>query len=547
MKDSTAGEDRPTGTKASVFSLTKDSSQLSADELISEGLRLRQQLGVSAAIPLFEQAARRDPKSHMPLLMLGNAATELADYDHAAEYYARARDAEPKNHVIRFNLGLSQLSRGYIDSAVAELAGACYLNPSYTRAQSAFLMALHYSDKVSPEEIVSAIREWGISFGAQYPEVKWENRAHSEVDRKLRVGFVSGDFRTHSVAHFFEPIATARDRDAFEYFLYSNSSIKDAVSERLSASADAWRDVEALGDEELVELIRADRIDILVDLSGHTDSNRLAVFARRAAPVQVTYLGFPNSTGLPTMDFRITDANTDPPGLADDWSTECLLRLPDSQWCFRPFGGPAQPGPLPARKAGLVTFGSFNSLTKVNDNLLGCWAQILRKLPSSRLRLTRAQSPKRVAEITGLLCQSGVAAERIESTRFHSEVPHGLQFSGVDIALDPFPYNGVTTTCELLYFGVPVISLRGRNCVSRSGLTILSTLKLSELVASTPEQYVDIAVKLANDLDRLEQLRAGLRDRFERSPLRDEKTFAKYFEKLLREAWTRHRARSRTV
>ena len=258
------------------------------------------------------------------------------------------------------------------------------------------------------------------------------------------------------------------------------------------------------------ELVRADRIDILVDLSGHTASNRLAVFARRAAPVQISYLGYPALTGLATMDYRITDGVTDPPMPADDWHCERLLRLPDTQWCFRPFGTPATPGPLPAREAGFITFGGFNNLTKASDTLLACWVQILLELPTSRLRLTRVRSAQRAAEIMALFERSGVAPERIECVPCADDPPYGQQFAGVDIALDNYPYNGVTTTCESLYFGVPVISLYGRNGVSRSGLSLLGTLGLGELAASTPEQYVEIAVALGRDLTRLEQLRASL-------------------------------------
>lgn len=515
----------------------------SANELINEGLRERQQFGPAAALPLFERAAQLDPSSHLPFLMLGNAAAELNDLDRAVACYEAARNLEPKNHIVRYNLGLNQLWRGYIDSAIEELAGACYLNPSYLPAHTAFFMALHNSDRTGPDEIVAAIRQWAAHFAAQYPAtVRAAPVDAAARSRRLRVGFVSGDFRTHSVAHFFEPIASAHDRDTFEYIFYSNCSLRDAVAERIRTYADGWRDVWHLTDDALIELIRADRIDILVDLSGHTEFNRLTVFARRAAPVQLTYLGFPNSTGLPTMDFRITDAATDPDPLADGWHTESLLRLPDSQWCFRPFGAPAVPGALPAREAGFVTFGSFNNLMKVNDTVLRCWAKILTKLPTSRLYLTRVRSRVRAAEIVAMLEQSGVAAERIECTPYRSDVPHGLQFAGIDIALDTYPYNGVTTTCESLYVGVPVISLHGRNCVSRSGLSILKTLGLGELVASTPDQYVEIAVALARDIERIEALRAGLRSRFEQSPLRDEKRFAANFETLLQTAWQQYLA-----
>jgi protein O-GlcNAc transferase len=514
---------------------------LSANDLVNEGLQERKLNGPRSALPLFERATQIEPNSHLPLLMLGNVNSELGDFDQAAAYYERARDIEPKNHIVRYNLGLCQLSRGYIDSAIAELAGACYLNPTYEAAHSAFIMALHYSDRATPEEIAAAIREWGAQLTAlSAPKAGVWPSIKDSASSRLRVGFVSGDFRTHSVAHFFEPIASARCRSTFEYVFYSNSEGQDEVTGRLRAYADSWRDIVHLSDSALIELICADDIDILVDLSGHTSSNRLAVFAARAAPVQIAYLGFPDSTGLPTMDFRIADGTTDPPIPADSWHTETLLRLPESQWCFRPFGAPTPPGPLPALDAGFVTFGSFNNLTKISDTTLRCWTQILLKLPTARLRLTRVHSPKRASEIVGAFEKSGIRSDRIDCVPYRIEVPYGAQFVGVDIALDPYPYNGVTTSCECLFVGVPVISLYGRNSVSRSGLCILSTLGLRELAASTEAQYIDVAVALASDLASLVRLRQGLRGRVEQSSLRNEELFAKRFEELLQLAWQQY-------
>jgi predicted O-linked N-acetylglucosamine transferase (SPINDLY family) len=255
--------------------------------------------------------------------------------------------------------------------------------------------------------------------------------------------------------------------------------------------------------------------------------------------VQISYLGYPASTGLATMDYRITDAVTDPPAPADAWHCERLLRLPETQWCFRPFGDPAVPGPLPARDAGFVTFGGFNNLTKASDTLLHCWVRILVKLPTSRLRLTRVRSVQRAAEIIALFGRSGVAAERIECVPFADDPPYGKQFEGIDIALDNYPYNGVTTTCESLHAGVPVVSMYGAHGVSRSGLSILASVGLQELAVSSPDDYVKTAVTLAGDLERLERIRSGLRARFDRSPLRDEKRFAAGFEAQLRSAWRR--------
>jgi protein O-GlcNAc transferase len=532
----------PATTAAAATASTADPAPApSASELINEGLRQRERFGVAAARPYFERAAQLQPNSHVPWLMLGNVASESGDLDAAVAHYAHARDLQPSDHILRYNLGLNEYLRGYIDAAIEQLRAACGLNPSHLQAQSTHIMALHNSDRISPDEIAVAIREWGASFSLEHPASAPSTvRPGTDHPERLRVGFISGDFRTHSVAHFFEPILSARDRGAFTYVLYNNSHLQDAVTQRLRADADDWRDTWRLTDDALIELIRTDRIDILVDLSGHTAFNRLAVFARRAAPVQVSYLGYPSSTGLKTMDYRITDAVTDPPVPADEWHCERLLRLPDTQWCFRPFGTPAVPGPLPARESGFVTFGSFNNLTKASETLLRCWVQILVKLPASRLRLTRVRSAQRASDIFALFGQSGVAAERIECVPYANDPPYGQQFAGVDIALDNYPYNGVTTTCESLYVGVPVISLHGRNGVSRSGLSLLGTLGLGELAASTPEQYVEIAVALGSDLARLEQLRATLRARFEQSSLRDEKRFASKFEELLRVAWQQH-------
>jgi predicted O-linked N-acetylglucosamine transferase (SPINDLY family) len=517
-----------------------------AADLINEGLRQRQKVGTAAARPYFERAAQLEPNSHVPWFMLGNVASELGDLDAAVGHYAHARDLNPSDHVIRYNLGLNQLWRGYIDAAIEELRAACDLYPSHLQAHSSYIMALHNSDRISPEEIDAAIRTWGARFSLEHPaSAASAVRAGADHPERLRVGYVSGDFRTHSVAHFFEPILSSRDRSAFSYILYSNNQVQDAVTGRLRSYSDEWRETWRLTDDALIELIRTDQIDILVDLSGHTVYNRLAVFARRAAPVQVSYLGYPASTGLATMDFRITDAVTDPPVPADDWHCERLLRLPDTQWCFRPFGTPALPGPLPAREAGFVTFGSFNNLTKASDTLLACWAQILVELPTSHLRLTRVRSAQRAAEIITLFERLGVAPERVECVPYANDPPYGQQLEGVDIALDNYPYNGVTTTCETLYLGVPVVSLYGRNGASRSGLSLLGTLGLGELAASTPEQYVEIAVALGSDLSRLEQLRGSLRSRFEHSSLRDEKRFTAKFEELLRSAWQQHLERSK--
>lgn len=286
---------------------------MSMRDFVNEGLRRVQTGDVAAALALFEKAAEIEPGSHIPPFMLGNAFSHMGDLDTAAIHYLRARGLRPSEAVIRFNSGLNELSRGYTESAIAELREACRLNPQHTAARSAYLVALLNSDRHGADDVAAAAVNWGTQCAAQYPDAGELQRSRGAgPPRRLRVGFVSGDFRTHSVARFFEPIASGHDRDAFEYFFYHNFPEHDEVTERIRGYAHQWRDVWRLDDDALAARIRSDRIDILVDLAGHTAFNRLPVFARRAAPVQVTYLGFPGSTGLPTMDFRITDGTTDP-------------------------------------------------------------------------------------------------------------------------------------------------------------------------------------------------------------------------------------------
>jgi len=466
--------------------------------------------------------------------MLGNAAAEMGQLDAAAEFYRRARELQPNDHVIRYNLGQVHYWRGYIVDAIEELDCARHLMPSYLPAQTAYIMALHNFDGAAPDQIAATVREWGSQFAPKHSH-RMKVGPNRPSNGRIRVGFVSGDFRTHSVAHFFEPIASARDSRAFEHIFYSNSSHEDEVTERMKGYADRWRQVWQLSDDALVELISADRIDVLVDLSGHTDLNRLGVFARRPAAVQISYLGYPGSTGLRAMDYRITDSLTDPSPSADGWHTEVLLRLPASQWCFRPFRQRPPDSPKGPRVQG-VTFGSFNNLIKLSDTILDCWIKILNRVPEARFRLARVRSARRAEDIISRFVRGGVSRERIECVPYRTEAPHGRQFEGVDIALDSFPYNGVTTTCEALYLGVPVVTLHGSHGVSRSGLSILTTLGAQRLVASRPEQYVDIAVGLARTPGEIDRVRADLKERFERSPLRNERGFAVAFENLLREA-----------
>jgi len=358
-----------------------------------------------------------------------------------------------------------------------------------------------------------------------------------DPERRLRIGYVSGDFRDHSVSLFIEPILAWHARGAFEVVCYSNLSRPDEVTQRLRTYAAHWREVHALGDEALANLIREDAIDILVDLSGHSANNRLLAFGRKPAPVQVTYLGYPGTTGLAAMDYRLTDTVVDPAGDGDRWYSERLIRLPDTMWCYRPHEALSEVMPAPALSKGYVTFGSLNHCAKLNPQLFALWARLLARLPESRLIVTSIPAGNAQASLKACFAAAGVDPGRLE---IRDRVPRD-QFNAlvlqIDIALDSFPYGGTTTTCDALWKCIPVVSLSGDTTASRSGASLLNAVGLGELVAPTAEAYLEIAAGLARDPRRLADMRLALHERIRRSSLVDAERFTRNLENAYREMW----------
>lgn len=367
----------------------------------------------------------------------------------------------------------------------------------------------------------------------------------SSAQRSLRIGLVSGDLYAHSVGHFLLPFCQRLDRQRHALILFHNSEYGDAVTEELRALSQGWVPCLRLTDDALAERIRAERIDLLIDLSGHTNGNRLAVFARRPAPVQLTWLGYPNTTGLSAIDYRVVDAITDPPGEADAYQSECLIRLPDGFLCLRALSATEDlPVAAPPALAGRgVTFGSFNNLSKIGPALLERWAAVLHAVPNARLLLKSAPIADAAAwdHALGKLAAAGIAPERVRVLpRAPERAEHLALYHQIDIALDTFPYNGTTTTVEALWMGVPVVSECGDHHAARVGASILTRLELPELIAEDADDYVRIAVELAQDPERLRRYRATLRSRLEASTLRDEVGFTRTFEWALREMWRIH-------
>jgi predicted O-linked N-acetylglucosamine transferase (SPINDLY family) len=352
----------------------------------------------------------------------------------------------------------------------------------------------------------------------------------------LRVGYVSPDLYQHSVAFFLEPILAHHDRSRFEPIVYSDTARPDAVTARLRARAAAWHEVRGLSDDQLARRIAASEIDVLIDLAGHTAGNRMGVFARRPAPVQVSYLGYPNTTGLAAIDYRITDATADPPGDADALHTEKLLRLPRCAWCYQPSPLAPPVAPSPAMKNGFVTFGCFNALPKMNDPLLQLWAKLIASVPNARLVLKSPglKSEAAAAHVRDVLESAGLAADRFDLLPpVHPYAAHLASYETIDIALDTYPYNGTTTTCDALWMGVPVLTRAGRTHVSRVSASLLAAAGLPDWVTPTDDDYLARATRAAADIDALTALRSRLRDRMAASPLCDGQAMARAFEDAL--------------
>ncbi|MGE0093346.1 MAG: tetratricopeptide repeat protein [Alphaproteobacteria bacterium] len=484
----------------------------------------------------YRKALALDPTSLAALVNWGNLCKEGGRTTEAMDLYRRALRHHPNAAPALNNLANLLKDQGMVEEALTLFRRAIAIEPKFGHAHSNLLLTMHYVPGPSPEEIFAAHREWA----ARFPAINAAHANSRDPERRLRVGYVSPDFRRHPVASFIEPILAAHNRGHFEVFCYAVHLKSDPVTARLKALADHWREIGPLDAEAAANLIRADGIDVLVDLVGHTANNRLAVFAHKPAPVQVTYLGYPGTTGLPAMDWRITDEVADPPGDAETLHTEALMRLPETFQCFRkPPDAPAVE-PVPMLKAGHATFASFNMLAKVHPALVARWAEILRAVANSRLVLKAApfRDAGTRAHYHAMFAQHGIVAERVELLGYiPSAAAHFALYNRIDVALDTDPYNGATTTCEALWMGVPVVTLAGRSHVGRVGTALLTHLGLEEMIATSPGDYVARAVALARDPARLAALRSNLRPRMEASSLTDPARFTSALEDAYRAMW----------
>lgn len=450
----------------------------------------------------------------------------------------KALELDPACALAHYTLGTALKEVGRIREAIAAYRRSLFYDPQFLLSFSNILYGLHFDPDATPR----AIYHEHCLFNAVHArplEAQVQPHANDRSpDRRLRIGYVSPDFRAHSTSLFTVPLLKAHDRDRFEIFCYSDVAGEDSITETIRSRSSAWRTTRRLIDEELGAMIRADQIDILVDLALHTGCGRPLLFARKPAPVQVTWLAYPGTSGLTTMDYRFTDAYLDPPGQNDAYYFEESIRLPDTMWCYEPVETGLAVGPPPVLRSGRITFGCLNNFAKANDRVVEMWAAVLSAVGGSKMLIVAPAGECR-QRLVEKFSARGTTADRIEFVERKAWLDYMAVYHQIDIILDTFPWNGHTMSLDALWMGVPVVSLCGQTAVSRAGYCYLSNLALGDLVATTPQQYVQIAVRLAADAGRLSELRSTLRQRMEKSPLTDPVRFARNIEAAYRTMWRR--------
>jgi protein O-GlcNAc transferase len=488
------------------------------------------------ALDCYRNAVRLDPRGYEAHYNLGSALLNPGRIDEAVVELERAIAIDPARGLAQMTLGQAMIRRGEVARALPLLEQAIARMPDRPLAHDLYLFALNYLFD-DPATLINAHRAYGERVEVQL-RASWPvHRNDPDPERRLRIGYVSPDFREHSVATFIEPVLAHHDRSRFEVYAYYAAPLQDAVTARIAASVDRWTPCDALDDTQLAARIEVDGIDILIDLAGHTTGNRLPAFAHKPAPVQVTWLGYPATTGLGAIDWRLVTAETDPPG-AETWHTEGLWRLPRTLWCYRPDPeAPPVDARTPARRNGHIRFLSANNVAKLSDATIATWARILGAVPDARLILTGIPEGAARRLLHERFRVRGVAPARVEIRGKLPKEDFRALLADTDIALDPYPYNGTTTSCDALWSGLSLVTLAGRASAARSGVALLHMIGLDSLVAEDEDAYVDLATSLARDFDRIESLRAGLRERIAGSALCDEAGLVRDLETTYRAMW----------
>ncbi|MFT3869106.1 MAG: tetratricopeptide repeat protein [Nibricoccus sp.] len=505
------------------------------------GVALLTQSGRDEAIACFQKAIALEPGRAEAHNILGSALLDAGRSSEARVQLEKALQLKPAYSAPHDNLGRLFRAQGRAVEALAEFRKAL-AGQANAGTHSNLVYALNFVPDLPAAEIFAEHKRWAEIYAEPLKSKQIPLENDFEPARRLRIGYVSPDFIHHAVSYFIEPVLTAHNRAQVEIFCYSNVAGPDQVTQRLRALSDHWRDIAPLGDEQVAELIRSDKIDILVDLAGHTARNRLLVFARKPAPVQVTWIGYPNTTGLDAVDWRLTDAISDPPGETEPFYSEKLVRLPGPFSVYRPSDDAPPVAPPPALKNGCATFGSFNHFAKISPQVLALWARLLARLPGTRLfmKARGLADPETAGRVRETFASQGVSPDRLELRSDElSVVDHLNLYHGVDIALDTFPYNGTTTTCEALWMGVPVVALAGQTHVARVSASLLTHLGRSEWIGHSEDDYLEKCIQLGSDPLHLAEIRTGQRERMRCSPICDAVRFTAQLEDTYRELWRR--------
>ena len=538
---------------------------------LNRGNVFRDRLEYEEATAAYRQACALNPRLADAHNNLGTTLKQLGRWQEALQAYQAALVLAPESALIHYNFGTALYQTGQLEAAKTALEFAlarqaifpdALLNlgnvakdqgrladalgyfeqalaqqPDFCGAHSNLLFTLNYVDGVSQQTVFERHREFERLHALAFAATQVSHPNVRDPERRLRIGYVSPDLRAHACAFFLEPLWRHHDRTAVEVFAYAEVAQPDAVTARLKGLVDVWRSTVGMSDAQVAGAMQADRIDILIDLAGHTANNRLLALARKPAPLQVSYLGYPATTGLTAMDYRLTDAITEPLGTSEQYYTETLVRLPHSLWCFQPFPDMPTVAPSPALANGYVTFGSFNHFGKIGPRVIALWCRVLNAIPTARLSLLCAADAETQARVIAQFARGGVSHERL---LLHGREPRSAylqRFAGVDIALDPFPCNGGTTTCDALWMGLPVIALIGDTFLSRASYSVLSAAGLDEFARLNEDDYIAACVDLSRNPSRLATLRATLRDRLQGSPLLDGALLACNVESTLRALW----------
>jgi protein O-GlcNAc transferase len=493
------------------------------------------------AIGEFEEAVRLDGTLSEAYDGLGTAMWLAGRLDESIAAHEQALRLDPRSALAASSLGNTLKDAGRMEGAVGWLRRAAELRPDVPAFQSSLIYGLYFHPSPeAPRWVEAEQREWVRRFAEPVARLRRPHGNVRDPEKRLRVGYVSPDFRDHVIGRNVLPLIENHDRQRIEVYGYSDTKRADAVTERFRARAAGWREVSGVTDAAVAEMVRADGIDVLVDLSQHL-GNRLALFAIKPAPVQVSFAGYPAAAGVPMIDYRLSDPYLEPRGVEEEgpMGGERLVRLPHSFWCYDPLEVDVEVGESPARGAGHVTFGCLNNFCKVNAGVLELWSAVMREVGGSKLVILSPEGSHRAAALATME-RHGIEGARVEFLAPRPRRQYLDLYHRIDLGLDTLPYNGHTTSLDALWMGVPVVTLVGQTSVGRAGLSQLSNVGMTALVAGTADEFVPIAVEWARDIPRLAEVRRRLRSRMERSPLMDARGFVGAIEAAYRGMWLKY-------